>query len=328
MFLLNGAIKMGVKILNLKSLNYDEELRVELEQVLGEYRLTNGGLVNFLKKYLLSIGVVLVVLMASYFLKFYIVTVLTGLFTIFYFQYNLNEYNKTTMFNNIKNITSIINRIINNKAESSRYYILLDTTILFDSRIIDLLTEPVLKDRLCIPRFVMEELVTLSKKSSSMKSGMAKEALSHLEAVIKNNSINVIDEPRNDVIDVDIQLINLAERVNGIIFTNDKDLSVKAIKRGIMISSLTELAESMEEPFGIGEIFDIKIVKRGKERGEGIGYMRDGTTVIVYGADSRINQNAMVKIENIVKSPNGRTLFASINDDDELEGGSENLLRR
>jgi len=308
---------MGVKILDLKSLNYDEELRSELETALNNYRLIDVSIIDFVKNKWYLILACLLGLIIPYCFKIYIFTFIVGLISIFYLQRELYESNKNNMFDGMKNTMLIINKIVNNKIISRGYYILLDTTVMFDSRIIDLLTEPILKDRLYIPRFVIEEIVSLSKGKNLVKSEMAKETMNNINVLIKNNNINIVDEERDGGLDVDMQLISLAERIGGIVFTNDKDLSLKATKRGIMVSSLIDLAESLEEPFGIGELFDVKIVKRGKEKGEGLAYMRDGTTVVVYGADNKVNKNLMIKVENIIKSPNGRVLFAKVVDEEE-----------
>ena len=195
-----------------------------------------------------------------------------------------------------------------------QHNILLDTNVLYDSRIIDLVTDPIFKDQFCIARFVLEELYIIYRNGNTVESERARGAINNFQLIADNNEVNVVDVPRDVSKDVDVQLLDLALRMKAAILTNDGNLLSSASQKGIRVSSLKDLAESLEEPYGIGEIFKVKVVRRGKQAGEGLGFMRDGSMVVIDNAGSRIGQDVIIKIDHVNKALNGRIFFATMHD--------------
>ena len=216
-------------------------------------------------------------------------------------DYVVEEFGKTSSYYNGNN---------------SLPYIVVDTNILYDSRFVDLVMEPIFQGRFCVPRFVLEELYTLYQNSDNADSvDRANNALNNFQTIYSRDSnlIHVADIPRNVDMDVDVQLVDYASKTGSVIFSDDGGLMKHAIRRGVRVSSLKDLSESMSEPYGIGEEFKIKIVKKGINKGEGVGFMRDGSRVIVpYVGEQYIDQEVIVKIDQVLKTNNGRMFFAVI----------------
>jgi len=196
----------------------------------------------------------------------------------------------------------------------NNYYVLLDTNILYDSRIPDLITDPLFKNRFCIPRFILEELLVKTKSSDVLVANRAVQAIESVYSVIEKNDINVIDIPRDGNLEADFQLLDLAKKMGAVIFTNDNHIRSKATQQNVETSSMFELSESLEEPYGVNELFVISIVKKGRNSGDGVGFFRDGSMVVVENADHLIGQSVMVKIKSMLKHVNGRMFFGCIND--------------
>ena len=167
-----------------------------------------------------------------------------------------------------------------------------------------------------MPRFVLEELYFKYKNAeNSDDEELASGAINNFQMVYESdagNSIFVADESRDRTKDVDVQLMDFAKRTSSVVFTNDSGVLAKAIKRGVKVSSLSDLAESMAEPYGIGEIFSVRIVRRGQKGVEGIGYLRDGSRVVIDNGAEFVNDEVDVKIDSVLKTNNGRIFFATI----------------
>jgi uncharacterized protein YacL len=241
--------------------------------------------------------------------------VLLALVVLYNAMWFVTDIINKLLFHTVQDINSNLKQINSIKKIPNNYYILLDTNILYDSRIFDLMTDPIFKQRFCITRFVFEELLSIAKGGDSESTKQrAKNVITNLQMLLDHSDINVIDISRDNSMDVDIQMINLAKQFNAIIFTNDVNMRSKAVSSGVQTSSLIDLSESLAEPYGIDEVYKIEIVKRGKykNKNEGIGYFMDGSMVVVNNAGDKIGESVIVKINNMVKNNAGRVYWASL----------------
>jgi len=192
--------------------------------------------------------------------------------------------------------------------------IILDTSVIIDGRIADIGKTGFLEGRFIVPRFVLKELHQIADSADPLRRNRGRRGLDMLNK-IKNNSasgIKIEDEDFAEIKDVDAKIVKLAKLMNAKILTNDYNLNKVAQLEGVHILNVNELANALKTVVLPGEIMQVKIVKEGKEKSQGIGYLEDGTMVVVDHARHLIGKAANVTITSALQTSAGRMIFARL----------------
>ncbi|MBI2871106.1 MAG: TRAM domain-containing protein [Candidatus Omnitrophica bacterium] len=193
-------------------------------------------------------------------------------------------------------------------------WIILDTSVIIDGRIADICDTNFINGRFLIPRFVLKELQVIADSSDSLKRNRGRRGLDVLNRIRRNNRVEVRihDADFPEVSEVDSKLVKLALLVNGKIFTNDFNLNKVAELQGVPVLNINELANALKPVVLPGEMMDVRVIKEGKEYGQGVAYLDDGTMIVVDNARERIGQNLKVSVTSVLQTQAGRMIFAKI----------------
>lgn len=189
---------------------------------------------------------------------------------------------------------------------------LLDTSTIIDGRIIDVFNAGFIEGKIVIPSFVLEELHHISDSPDSTKRARGRRGLDVLDILQKENKLNVFIENIEGLIanDVDDKLVKAAKKFDAKIITNDYNLNKVARIQGVEVLNLNELANAIKPLALPGEELTIQVVKEGKENGQGIGYMNDGTMIVVEGGKKYLNNTLEVVVTSVLQTSAGRMIFA------------------
>lgn len=190
--------------------------------------------------------------------------------------------------------------------------IVLDTNIIIDGRIIDIVSTNFLKINLIVPEFVLDELQLIADSSDPKKRSRGRRGLENLE-VLKDKSqqqLQILSRDYPDIPDVDHKLIKLASDLNCEILTNDYNLGKVAILHQVKVLNLNDLVQALKPPVYVGEPLKVKILREGKEPHQGVGYLDDGTMVVVDDAKKEINNELYVGVTSLIQTSAGRMIFA------------------
>ncbi len=187
----------------------------------------------------------------------------------------------------------------------------LDTSVIIDGRIIDIYKTNFLTGRLVIPRFVLRELQQIADSTDSVRRQRGKRGLEILHNLQKNaaGDISISEEEIPEVPEVDAKLVKLAKLLEAKILTVDFNLNRVASLDGIKVLNINELANALKPVVFPGEIMQIKLIKEGKEHNQAVGYLEDGTMVVVEDARKFIGQELKVIVTSVLQTQAGRMIF-------------------
>ncbi|AEG16642.1 PilT protein domain protein [Desulfofundulus kuznetsovii DSM 6115] len=193
-------------------------------------------------------------------------------------------------------------------------YKLLDTSVIIDGRIADLVESGFIEGTLLVPAFVLEELRHIADSPDVLKRNRGRRGLDILNQMRKNSPVKVqiIDNVRglDDVAEVDSKLVKLAQRLGAKIMTNDFNLNKVAELHGVKVLNINELANAIKPVVLPGEEMTVQVVRDGKEAGQGVGYLDDGTMIVVDGGKKYIGQTISVLVTSVLQTAAGRMIFA------------------
>jgi uncharacterized protein YacL len=194
--------------------------------------------------------------------------------------------------------------------------ILVDTSVIIDGRVADIAETGFLQGQLIIPRFVLRELQTIADSSDPLKRTRGRRGLDILNRIQKDPHIDVkIHETDfTDVSDVDAKLVKLAKLVDARVFTNDYNLNKIAEFQQVRVLNINDLANALKPVILPGEAMNVRLVREGKEPGQGVAYLDDGTMVVVNNGRDRIGQKLDVTVTSVLQTSAGRMIFADIKD--------------
>ncbi len=187
----------------------------------------------------------------------------------------------------------------------------LDTSAIIDGRIYDVCLSKFLEGRITVPTFVIEELQHIADSSDSIRRNKGRRGLELLSKMKKHSGIkiDIIEAEINQEKDVDGKLVCLCKELNASIITNDYNLNKVAELQGIRVLNINELANAVKVIVYPGETMQVAIIKEGKEYGQGIGYLEDGTMVVVEEASREIGQDLEVVVTSVFQTAAGRMIF-------------------
>ena len=190
---------------------------------------------------------------------------------------------------------------------------ILDTSVIIDGRIADICESGFIEGPLVVPNFVLEELRHVADSSDSLKRTRGRRGLDTVIRMQKEvGSKIVVDQRDFPGLEVDSKLLRLAKVINGKVLTNDYNLNKVAELQGVEVLNINELANAVKPVALPGEEMVIVVVKEGKEIGQGIGYLDDGTMVVVDNGKTRIGDTVDVIVTNYLNTPAGRMIFAKL----------------
>ena len=190
----------------------------------------------------------------------------------------------------------------------------LDTSVIIDGRIADIADTSFLHGNLIVPRFVLDELQLIADSSDSMKRSRGRRGLDILNRMQRNVGINieVMDQDFPKIKGVDAKLVALARKIDGKIITNDFNLNKVAELQGIKILNVNELANALKPVVLPGETMTVKIIREGKEPGQGVAYLDDGTMIIVDNAQRHQGGSVDVLVTSVLQTTAGRMIFSEL----------------
>ncbi|NWF93085.1 MAG: TRAM domain-containing protein [Syntrophaceae bacterium] len=194
---------------------------------------------------------------------------------------------------------------------------ILDTSVIIDGRIADITETGFVEGTLLIPRFVLSELQHIADSSDSVKRTRGKRGLEVLHRMQKQVGVDVkiVDTDYPGIKEVDAKLIELAKEVQGKIVTNDSNLNKVAELQGIDVLNINELANSLKPVVLPGEEMNVKILKEGKEMGQGVAYLDDGTMIVVDNGRRQMGRTVDVVVTSVLQTPAGRMIFARLKEE-------------
>lgn len=223
--------------------------------------------------------------------------------------------------------------LITKKDDNYHHYKILDTNILIDGRIYDIVKTGFIEGTLLVPNFVLYELQYIADSSDSIKRVRGRRGLDILNKLQSENivPIEMYEKDFEDIPEVDSKLIRLAKEVDGVIVTNDYNLNKVIQFQNVEVMNINALAKSLKPRVIPGETLNVMVVKNGTERQQGVAYLDDGTMVVVEDGRYYINDHIDVEVTSALQTDAGRMIFArpvhstkGINDHHESEDQKNN----
>lgn len=206
-------------------------------------------------------------------------------------------------------IRSLRAKLIAGKSLKSEI-IIIDTSAIIDGRIADIWATKFISSRLLIPRFVLKELQRIADSHDPLKRVRGRRGLDILNRMRKSKiDIIIDDQDFPEIKEVDAKLVQLAKIYNAPILTTDYNLNKVAELQGVTVLNINDLANALRPVFLPGERLKIRVVKEGKEHNQGVGYLEDGTMVVVEDARYLIGNVLDVEVKSVLQTSAGRIIF-------------------
>ena len=192
----------------------------------------------------------------------------------------------------------------------------LDTSVIIDGRILDIINTDFLEGELIVSEFVLEELQHIADSPDDLKRERGRRGLDIINKIKESDKIKltVIDKDYKDIKEVDAKLLKLALDLGAKVFTNDYNLNKVADVQGIPILNINDLANSLKPVVIPGEKMEIEVIKKGKGKNQGVGYLEDGTMVVVEDGQDLIDKTIKAKVTSVLQTSAGRMIFVRAED--------------
>ncbi len=198
-------------------------------------------------------------------------------------------------------------------ALTARAPMFLDTSVIIDGRIADVAETGFILGEMMVPRFVLNELQYIADSSDTLRRNRGRRGLEVLDRLQQNPDVAIefIDIDPQDAQQVDDKLISLAKQMGGAVVTNDYNLNRVARLQSVTILNINELANAVKAVFLPGEEMPLKIIQEGKEANQGVGYLEDGTMVVVENGRQFVGEDILVEVTKVLQTNAGRLIFAT-----------------
>lgn len=212
---------------------------------------------------------------------------------------------------NKKNSGSLTKQLRNKQKSCPK---ILDTSVIIDGRIADICRTGFIEGQIVIPEFVLEELRHIADSSDGLKRNRGRRGLDILNRLQKEEYVDVTIEKKDfkDVSEVDTKLLKLAEVLDGKVLTNDYNLNKVAEFQGVEVLNINELANAVKPVVLPGEEMTVQVIRDGKESGQGLAYLDDGTMIVVEGGRKYIGETITVIVTSVLQTAAGRMIFAKL----------------
>ncbi|MEZ4210621.1 MAG: TRAM domain-containing protein [Patescibacteria group bacterium] len=190
--------------------------------------------------------------------------------------------------------------------------LILDTSVIIDGRILDLVETGFIVGKIVVPRFVLDELHLISDSSDSLKRNKGRRGLEILNDLknAKDVVVEVLDKDFPNESDVDSKIIKLAKKHNARLMTVDYNLNRVAQIQNVTVLNINELNNALRPVAIPGEVMNIHVLQSGKDEGQGVGYLEDGTMVVVEGGDKFIGKDKEVVVTRVFQTVAGKMIFS------------------
>lgn len=198
------------------------------------------------------------------------------------------------------------------KADKEMNYKILDTNVIIDGRIADICKTGFLEGTILVPVFVLEELQHIADSQYSLRRVRGRRGLDILQKMRQDDSLHVevMNIDFEDVHEVDSKLVRLAQKIDGKIITNDFNLNKVAQLRGVEVLNINDLSNAVKPVVIPGEIMRVQVVKDGKEPGQGVAYLDDGTMIVIENGHRYLSRTISVEVTSALQTSAGRMIFA------------------
>lgn len=190
--------------------------------------------------------------------------------------------------------------------------IVVDTSVLIDGRIAEIVESGFIHGTLVVPRFVLEELQHIADSSDSLRRNRGRRGLEILNRMQRDGRtpIEVVEDDAPGIAEVDAKLVELAKRRSRVVLTNDFNLNRVAELQGVRVMNINSLANAVKPAVLPGENLRVKVIQEGKEAGQGVGFLDDGTMIVVEGGGRLIDQEVDLTVTRVLQTVAGRMIFA------------------
>lgn len=191
---------------------------------------------------------------------------------------------------------------------------ILDTSVIIDGRIADICETGLIEGTLIIPQFVLRELTGIADSADSLKRNRGRRGLDILKKLQKQSTIEVriVDQDFPKIREVDGKLVALAKQMNAKVITNDFNLNKVAEIQGVAVLNINQLASSVKPLVLPGEIMKVYVQREGKEQGQGVAYLDDGTMVVVENGKRYQGKEIDVSVTSVLQTTAGRMIFTAV----------------
>jgi uncharacterized protein YacL len=198
------------------------------------------------------------------------------------------------------------------RRKQKNYAKLLDTSVLIDGRIFDILKTGFLDGEIIVPNFVLLELQLLSDSNDNLKRAKGRRGLDLVNEMKEFAKVTVSDKDYQDIHEVDTKLLRYASETGAALVTNDFNLNKVAEIQGVKVLNINDLANAVKPQLVVGDTLDILIVKKGTERRQGIGYLPDGTMIVVEETADKIDKTVTIEVTKSLQTSAGRMIFGEL----------------
>jgi uncharacterized protein YacL len=198
---------------------------------------------------------------------------------------------------------------------------ILDTSVIIDGRIADICETGFLEGPLIVPQFVLKELQHIAGSPDSIKRNRGRRGLDILQRIQKNvdMTVHIVDHDFPKIREVDTKLVALGQALKGKVLTNDFNLNKVAELQGVPVLNVNQLANAVKPVVLPGEVMNVHIMKEGKEYGQGVAYLEDGTMVVVDNAKRYVGRHSDVIVTSVLQTTAGRMIFTRLKEEHERE---------
>ena len=198
------------------------------------------------------------------------------------------------------------------KKHEDKNYKLLDTNVIIDGRIADICNTGFLEGTILIPVFVLEELQYIADSSDTLRRVRGRRGLDVLQKIREDSrlEVEIMNVDFDDIQGVDSKLVRLAQKLGGKIITNDFNLNKVAQLRGVDVLNINELSNAVKPVVIPGETMKVQVVKDGKEPGQGVAYLDDGTMIVIENGHRYLSRTISVEVTSALQTSAGRMIFA------------------
>ncbi len=192
---------------------------------------------------------------------------------------------------------------------------MLDTSVIIDGRIADVAQTGFIRAPLLVPNFVLAELQYIADSPDSLRRNRGRRGLEMLNRMQKDSSVpvRIVDLDVEGVRQVDAKLVQLARDLECPIVTNDYNLNRVAGLQGVQVLNINELSNAVKSVVLPGETMNVRVIQEGKEVGQGIGYLDDGTMVVIENGKRHMDSEVEVAVTKVLQTNAGRMIFATLN---------------
>ncbi|MEM6329451.1 MAG: PIN domain-containing protein [Planctomycetota bacterium] len=195
--------------------------------------------------------------------------------------------------------------------------LVLDTSVVIDGRIADVVETGVIDSQLVMPQFVIGELQGIADSSDKLRRNRGRRGLDILNRLRSNQNIDLVifdrELPEFEGQAVDQKLVLLAKHLEGKVVTNDYNLNKVAKLQNVGVVNLNDIANSLKPVFLPGEVIEVRLVKPGEESSQGVGYLDDGTMVVIEGGREHVGEGVVATVTSVLQTSAGRMVFGKFN---------------